>query len=151
MVEKTQKAAWAVILTTANKYVEGIAVLAQALKRLESKYPLLVLYTPETVPNKVVNRLIGYGCTMVTIEAIKPNSSVMYISERFSETWTKLRVWEQTDYDRVVLVDADMLPIQNMDELMRIPLKGPEWVAASHACTCNPQKITHYPADWWVA
>jgi hypothetical protein len=30
-------------------------------------------------------------------------------------------------------------------------LKGPEWVAASHACTCNPQKITHYPADWWVA
>ncbi|KAM3586733.1 hypothetical protein VKS41_001791 [Umbelopsis sp. WA50703] len=68
--------------------------------------------------------------------------------ERFSSTWTKLRAWQQTDYDRLVLMDADMLPIRNMDELMIMPLGGPEWIAASHACTCNPQKISHYPKDW---
>lgn len=150
MTGKIQKAAWAVILTTANKYVDGIVVIAQKLKKLHSKYPLVVLYTPETVPDKVVARLSNYGCIMVVIEPIKPTSPVKYQVERFAETWTKLRVWEQTDYDRLVLMDADMLPLQNMDELMTIPL-APDSVAASHACTCNPQKISNYPSSWWVA
>ncbi|KAI8577408.1 hypothetical protein K450DRAFT_252284 [Umbelopsis ramanniana AG] len=150
MTGKIQKAAWAVILTTANKYVDGIAVLAHALKKHASKYPLVVLYTPETVPNKVVARLSSYGCTMVAIEAIKPLTAVEYKFERFAETWTKLRVWEQTDYDRLVLMDADMLPLQNMDELMTMPLTT-NVVAACHACTCNPQKISHYPSNWTPA
>lgn len=148
MVQKNMKAAWAVILTTENKYVEGVAVLAAALKKHKSIYPLVVLYTPSTVHQKVVNRLAGYGCSMVTIDPIKPTSLVEYKFERFSNTWTKLRAWEQTEYDRIVLLDADMLPLQNMDELMTLPLAGPEWVAASHACTCNPQKLADYPADW---
>lgn len=147
MTGKIQKAAWAVILTTANKYVDGIVVIAQKLKKLHSKYPLVVLYTPETVPDKVVARLSNYGCIMVVIDFIKPSSPVEYKFERFAETWTKLRVWEQTDYDRLVLMDADMLPLQNMDELMTIPL-APDSVAACHACTCNPQKIPHYPSSW---
>jgi alpha-N-acetylglucosamine transferase len=147
MTGKIQKAAWAVILTSANKYVAGIAVLAHTLQKHASKYPLVVLYTAETVPDKVVARLSSYGCIMIAIEAIKPLSHVEYKFERFAETWTKLRVWEQTDYDRLVLMDADMLPLQNMDELMTIPLTT-DVVAACHACTCNPQKISHYPSSW---
>ena len=34
-----------------------------------------------------------------------------------------------------------------MDELMLLPLE-PDWIAAAHACTCNPNKIPTYPADW---
>lgn len=48
-----------------------------------------------------------------------------------------------------------MLCLQNMDELMDIPLdpasaagKGPRVFAASHACVCNPLKKPHYPRDW---
>jgi alpha-N-acetylglucosamine transferase len=147
MVGTHLKAAWAVILTTANKYVEGIVVLAQTLHKHVSKYPLLVLYTPDTIPDNIVERLVSYGCTMIAIETITPKSPIDYKIERFTDTWTKLRVWEQTNYDRLVLLDADMLPIQNMDELMRIPL-APDWVAACHACTCNPQKIPYYPSNW---
>jgi alpha-N-acetylglucosamine transferase len=49
---------------------------------------------------------------------------------------------------RVVLLDCDMIVLQNMDELMTLPLPSTEWIAAAHACTCNPRKIPTYPEDW---
>lgn len=47
----------------------------------------------------------------------------------------------------MVQLDADMLVLKNMDELMDISLSG-NIFAAAHACVCNPMKIAHYPADW---
>ena len=59
------------------------------------------------------------------------------------------------EYERVVQLDSDMLCLQNMDELMDIPLdgasdagQGKRVFAASHACVCNPLKKPHYPRDW---
>ena len=50
---------------------------------------------------------------------------------------------------RVVLLDCDMIVMRNMDELIDLDL--PEgWIAAVHACACNPRKLAHYPADWLV-
>jgi len=45
------------------------------------------------------------------------------------------------------MLDSDMLVVRNMDELMEMPLE-PGWIAAAHACTCNPKKLSHYPSDW---
>lgn len=47
------------------------------------------------------------------------------------------------------MVDSDMLVVDNMDELMTMPLEE-GWIAAGHACTCNPLKLKHYPANWFV-
>ncbi|KAG2184533.1 hypothetical protein INT43_000442 [Umbelopsis isabellina] len=143
-----QLLAWAVALTSTDKYVNGIIVLASAFEQQQSKYPLVVLYTPQTVSEQVIDQLADLGCDMIPIEPIVPKADLKYLFERFSKTWTKLRAWQQTDYERLVLMDADMLPLHNMDELMTMTLEGPDWVAASHACTCNPQRISHYPKDW---
>ncbi|WFC94700.1 hypothetical protein MBRA1_001334 [Malassezia brasiliensis] len=72
---------------------------------------------------------------------------------RFTNVWTKLRAFELTEYERVVLVDSDMLVCRNMDELMDMPLGTPEHpaIAAGFACTCNPNRIPTYPTDWCVA
>lgn len=72
------------------------------------------------------------------------------IFEKYLDTWTKLIVFSLTEYERVVLLDSDMLVMKNMDELMDIPLNpdGNRVFAASHACVCNPFKQTHYPANW---
>lgn len=52
-----------------------------------------------------------------------------------------------TDYDRIVELDADMLLRDNADELMTLSL--PEGtMAGTHACVCNPRKMSHYPKDW---
>ncbi|RCH79257.1 hypothetical protein CU098_004833 [Rhizopus stolonifer] len=140
--------AWVVVLTSTNNYIKGVIALKHALHDLhKSQYPLLVLYTSDVAPH-AVQTLKEIGCIVKEIEPIHPLGKVEYKAERFTETWTKLAVWNQEEYERLVLLDADMLPLQNMDELMHISLPSKDWVAASHACVCNPQKIKHYPSTW---
>ena len=50
-------------------------------------------------------------------------------------------------FQRVVLLDSDMLVRKNMDELMEMHLEE-GCIAAAHVCACNPRKLGHYPADW---
>lgn len=141
------RGAWAVVLTSTNDYIKGVLALKHAMHDLyHSQYPLLVLYTSVVIPS-VVETLKEIGCLVKEIEPIHPNGKVEYKSARFVETWTKLAVWKQTEFERLILLDADMLPLQNMDELMSIHLEK-DWVAACHACICNPQHIKHYPATW---
>ncbi|KAI9491557.1 nucleotide-diphospho-sugar transferase [Zychaea mexicana] len=148
MVSKTlPNAAWMLVLTNTNDYVKGAIIVACVLRRLSTQYPLVVLCT-SAVSEGAQELLSKAGCILKRIEPIHPPGKTTYFAERFVETWTKLAVWNQDEYERVVLLDADMLPLQNMDELMTVPLPDGDYVAASHACTCNPQKIKAYPADW---
>lgn len=50
----------------------------------------------------------------------------------------------------MVLLDADVIILRNMDELMDLDLPKDQ-IAAAHVCACNPRKLPHYPADWLVA
>ncbi|KAI9321805.1 nucleotide-diphospho-sugar transferase [Dichotomocladium elegans] len=145
--EYTPRAAWMVVLTSTNSYVKGIAVIARAFQKVQSRYPLVVLYTPAVTRGVLDLLSTTYGCILKPVDPIRPQGRADYQYERFVETWTKLAAWDQEEYERVVLMDADMLPIKNMDELMRITLP-PDHIAASHACRCNLHKIKTYPADW---
>ncbi|CAO3681547.1 hypothetical protein G6F70_001756 [Rhizopus microsporus] len=146
MVTK-HKAAWAVVITNSNDYIKGVVTMKYALHKVHnSRYPLLILYTSHVKP-EIVEMLKNIGCLVKNIDAIYPSGKVDYRFEQFSEVWTKLAVWNQTEYDRLVLLDADMLPVKNMDELMSLELPQ-GWVAASYACTCNPLKIKQYPPHW---
>jgi len=64
-------------------------------------------------------------------------------------------VFGLVQYERIVLLDTDMLVIQNIDELIELQLngvgaKGKESCvfAASYACLYNPLKKAHYPLEW---
>ena len=73
-------------------------------------------------------------------------------AERFSLVWTKLRAFELEEYNKVILIDSDMLVRKNMDELMDLSLDGTDsskpGIAASFACSCNPRKVASYPDSW---
>ncbi|CAO3642111.1 unnamed protein product [Cunninghamella echinulata] len=142
------KCAWVTIITAGTGYVKGVLTLQYVLTRvLKSTYPLLVLYTSDISP-KLLELLSTLGVLLKKVEAIHPTGNIHYFQERFENTWTKLVAWEQEEYDRLVLLDADMLPLQNMDELMTLSFPQDHWVAAANACTCNPQKLKNYPPDW---
>ncbi|KAG0168929.1 hypothetical protein DFQ28_002447 [Apophysomyces sp. BC1034] len=141
------KSAWAVVLTSTNKYVSGVLALKYTLDKFKSAFPLLILHTP-IVSEEALDVLRDAGCLLREIEPVRPKGKVTYLYERFGDTWTKLVAWDQEDYERLVLLDADMLPLHNMDELMTMSLPDTRWVAASHACVCNPQKVKAYPVNW---
>ncbi|KAI0307771.1 glycosyltransferase family 8 protein [Multifurca ochricompacta] len=143
-----RKAAYTTLLTK-DSYLPGTLTLDYCLKSVQSQYPLVVLITP-TLPQRTRDALIRRNIEVREILPLQPEDgqhSLAGFDERFADTWTKLRVFELVDYDRVVLMDSDMIVMRNMDELMELDLPK-DWIAAAHACACNPRKLPHYPKDW---
>lgn len=124
-----------------------------------------------SIPYQSVPYLQPSGSSDDSTSEEAEGSKLAYSDSRFRDTWTKLAVFGLTGYDRIVLLDADMLPLKSMDELLDdafLPLDTPpsestsephdatvavgtRVLAAGHACTCNPFKHSHYPSTWTPA
>ncbi|KAJ7070910.1 glycosyltransferase family 8 protein [Mycena amicta] len=136
-----------VTLLTQQSYLAGTLVLDEGLRESASKYPLVVMVTPD-LPQAARHVLEKRGIPVRDIKPLRPEDGVnTLVDARFHETWTKLRVFELDEFERVVLLDSDMLVKQNIDDLMDIPLV-PGGIAAVHVCACNPRRFSHYPSDW---
>ena len=139
--------AWATLLTSPD-YVVGVRALRASLARVGSAYPLVVVVTDAVgADDRAV--LEADGCLLREVEPLRPPCGLRdrYANARFAEVWTKLNVWRLTEFERLVVLDADMLVVQDMDELFALPLADDQ-VAACHACRCNPNRIATYPASW---
>jgi len=145
------KRAWVTLLTR-ESYLAGAILLAYSLHKNLSAYPLLILYTP-SFPSFILPTLF-LECSL-TNTILLPTTSLQpeataggkLIAERFRDTWTKLRVFELVDWDRLCFLDADMLVFRNMDELFEFELKE-GWIAANHVCVCNLDGDEWAPGDW---
>lgn len=139
--------AWATLLTQPS-YLVGVRTLRASLESSGSPYPLVVMVT-DGVDAHSRQLLHDDGCLVRDVDALRPATelSAHYANERFAEVWAKLAAWRLTEFERIVLLDADMLVMQNMDELFSLRLTDGA-IAACHACRCNPNRIASYPADW---
>jgi len=145
------KHAWVTLLTRPS-YLAGVIILAHTLQKYQTKYPLIVLVT-DTLPEQCITALEAEGqrtnqLHVHKVDPLLPLENVNLIAARFEDTWTKLRVFELITYDKIVFLDADMMICRNMDSLFNIPLPGPDWRAANHACVCNLDKDPWAPTDW---
>jgi alpha-N-acetylglucosamine transferase len=153
----TKPKVWTTLITN-TAYLSGLLTLDASLKFAGSKYPLVALYT-DTFPAEGHAALDARNIPKKRVEYLLPKMQKDFSSDpRFYDCWSKLTPFNLTEYERVVQLDSDMLVLQNMDELMDVPLDpasaagtGPRVFAASHACVCNPLKKPHYPADWTPA
>jgi alpha-N-acetylglucosamine transferase len=142
--------AWATLLTQPS-YLVGVRALRASLERVGSAYPLVVAVTDGIgADDRAV--LEADGCLLRDVEPLRPPSGLRdsYANARFAEVWTKLGVWRLTEFERLVVLDADMLVTKDMDELFDLALDDDE-IAACHACRCNPNRIASYPASWTPA
>lgn len=145
---------WTTLITN-TAYLSGLLTLDASLKQVGSKYPLLALYT-DSFPEEGRAALDLRKIPRRRIPYLLPRVHKDFTNDpRFYDCWSKLTPFSLIEYDRVVQLDSDMLVLQNMDELMDLPLdsatlsgKGDRVFAASHACVCNPLGKKHYPKDW---
>jgi len=147
--------AWVSLITSLD-YLPGLFTLAFSLKRVGTAYPLIALYT-ESLPEEGLQALKARGIPARRLETWRPKAAKELVDTRFNETWSRLSVFGMVEYSRLVVLDADMLVVKNMDELMNFELDSPEIegrgsriFGACHVCSCNPLKKSHYPADWCV-
>ncbi|KAJ8064424.1 hypothetical protein OCU04_006764 [Sclerotinia nivalis] len=152
------KAAYATLVTSPS-YLPGALLLAYTLKKHGSQYPLILMYTglpahykPHLSLEAKLSNIILHETTLLNISH---NSG---IAARFADTWTKLQVFSLYDsgYERICFLDADMLILGSMDELLlNTPLRKPgiegengKLLAANHVCVCNLDQDSWAPTDW---
>ncbi|WVR04195.1 hypothetical protein IAU60_001195 [Kwoniella sp. DSM 27419] len=145
--DPSRKCAWVVFLLSSASYLPGVLVLHHSLKKYQSAFPLIVAVNP-AVPPQALDALRQAGLEIRTVRPMLPAGKVTTIAERFVDTWTKCALLEFTEYERLVLIDGDMMLRQNMDELFDFPLE-PDHIAATFGCICNLDRSTWAP-DYWT-
>jgi hypothetical protein len=136
-----KKCAWVVLLMIGKAYAPGALVVAQSLRAMKTKHDLVCMVTDD-VPPETRAQLRGTAQSPIYDAVIE----VPYVAQRtrpfeakkqaelyggwIDRSFTKWNCLTLTQYDRVILVDADVVAVTNCDDLFE--LRPPA------ACYSNP-------------
>jgi len=122
----------AVLWGAAPGYILGAMVLARSLRTAaRTRHDLVLLHT-DSVPAAALRLLSRAGWRPREVEEVQGVSELYNHGEpRFQGVFTKLRVFELLEYEKVICMDIDTLAIGSMDELfdLRAPAanaRGPQ-------------------------
>jgi glycogenin len=114
-----QNFSYITVLST-DSYVEGVIVLHRSLMQSGTAYPLLVLTTPN-LADRTFQLLNHHGIAYRPIPPIALDTALPSHQARWQATYSKLQIFNQIQFDKLVYLDADMLVYQNLDELFSRP------------------------------
>ncbi|XP_042870378.1 glycogenin-1-like isoform X1 [Penaeus japonicus] len=112
-----------VTLATNNGYAAGALVLAHSLRSCGTSKDLCIIITPAVSPD-MKSLLEQVFNNVVTVDVLDSGDSAHLALMKRPElgvTFTKLHCWTLTQYTKCVFLDADMLAVQNADELFSHP------------------------------
>lgn len=109
-----KREAYATILHSAHVYVCGAIVAAQSIRLAGSTRDLVIL-VDETISPYHRSGLEAAGWKIRTIERIRNPKAE---KDAYNEwNYSKFRLWQLTDYDKIIFIDADLLILRNIDFL----------------------------------
>ncbi|KAI3572909.1 family 8 glycosyl transferase [Fusarium oxysporum f. sp. albedinis] len=111
-------------LLTNDEYVLAALVLAQSLKNTKTTIPLCVLIVESEVTERSKTELHRAFDQIIPVEKISGigNDNLKAIGRPdLHDTLTKLQLWSQTQFDRILFLDADTLVLSNLDHLFDLP------------------------------
>lgn len=98
-------------------FLLGARVLAQSLKETGTTKDMIALCT-QSVDQATKDILVADGWTVKSIGNIhSPYEGQSFRGNYFSGIFSKLYVWNMTEYERVIYLDADVLVLKNIDHL----------------------------------
>ena len=114
-----------VTVLTNKKYIPGVMALQRALAEVNSRYPLMII-VPKSKENDLMEQMKEYGInTKDTILAKSDLDADIPIIEQeyayWKETFFKLVAASCVEFEKIVLLDSDMLIQHNIDELFDKP------------------------------
>ena len=114
------KKAYVTTLCNGEGYLPGVEVLGKSLEASGSREMKIVLVTPD-IEAPTRERLANLGWHVRDVESIVNPAADHLLFPRFASVFTKLRAFEFVDFERIVLLDADTLVLQNVDDLFERP------------------------------
>lgn len=105
-------------LLGSNNYLLGTLALNYSLSSTNTQYPLVVLIT-ENINSEVRKTLKLNNISYLEIPKIQLERKNGDKQEypHWENTFSKLRIFGMTQFDKIVFLDSDMLVIDNIDEL----------------------------------
>ncbi|CAH8251638.1 unnamed protein product [Arabidopsis lyrata] len=113
-----QRVAYVTLLHSSEVYVCGAIALAQSIRQSGSTKDMVLLHD-DSITNSSLIGLRLAGWKLRRVERIRSPFS----KKRSYNEWnySKLRVWQVTDYDKLVFIDADFIIVKNIDYLFFYP------------------------------
>ena len=117
-----------VSLLTNDSYTYGIVLLVESMKKVNTKYPLHVLVT-DKVSTACLELLRQIGVTYEVVDTISVSEEIHNYNSQLNarlavtwkDCWTKFRIFDQTQFDKIVFLDADIMVLKNLDHLFQKP------------------------------
>ncbi|HQX50163.1 MAG TPA: glycosyltransferase family 8 protein [Planctomycetaceae bacterium] len=108
-------------LVTTPAYVIGAQVLGHSVRKSGWKHEMVAMVTSQ-IGNPDREKLSRIWDRIVEVGPISnPNSVQNQALANFPTTYTKLRIWEQTDYEKVIFIDADAVVLGDFTDLLQRP------------------------------
>lgn len=115
------RTAFVTTLCHGGAYAPGVETLGRSIDKSGTRHPKVVIHTDD-VPSEALRRLAEQGWLLREVAPIEnPSPSSGMLFDRFASVFTKLRAWQLTEFDKIVLMDADMLVVRNIDDLFERP------------------------------
>ncbi|KAF1834763.1 nucleotide-diphospho-sugar transferase [Decorospora gaudefroyi] len=112
-----------ITLLMSDSYLPGAAVLAHSLRDAGTTKKLAVLITLDTLSADTVAELKTLYDYLIPVERIRnPNPANLYVMGRpdLAFAFTKIALWRQTQFRKLVYLDADVVALRALDELFDI-------------------------------
>lgn len=113
-----RREAYATILHSEDVYVCGAIAAAQSI-RLSGSTRDLVILVDETISSHYKNGLEAAGWKIKKIKRIRNPKAE---KDAYNEwNYSKFRLWQLTEYRKIIFIDADLLILRNIDFLFTMP------------------------------
>ena len=111
-----------------DSYIYGVMLLYKSMQLVDTKYPLNVLITKD-VSAPTVEILNQLNIPYIYINSIDTPKNIYQYNLKNSprmagiwkHCWTKLSIYDQTQWDKIVFLDCDILVLKNLDHLFDYP------------------------------
>ncbi|GAB2282135.1 glycogenin [Dionaea muscipula] len=127
--------AYVTFLAGNGNYVKGVVGLIKGLRKVKSAYPLIVAVLAD-VPEDHRRLLESEGCVVREIEPVyPPENGCQYAHAYYVINYSKLRIWEFVEYEKMIYLDGDIQVYENVDQLFDLP---DGYLYAVMDCFCEP-------------
>lgn len=118
-----------VTIATSKDYLPGLMAMYLSLKQTGTQIPLYAMLPKNVIENEtqtIANLkqngiiILQYNHSIEIPQQLIDNNAQQG-DLRFSHTFDKLLVFEQTQFDKIVYLDADIYILHNLDHLFQLP------------------------------
>ncbi|CAN8327200.1 unnamed protein product [Cochlearia groenlandica] len=141
--KRPKREAYATVLHSSESYVCGAITLAQSLLRTNTKRDLILLHDDSISVSKL-RALAAAGWKLRRIKRIR---NPLAEKDSYNEyNYSKFRLWQLTEYDKVVFIDSDIIVLLNLDVLFHFPEMSATgndvWIFNSGVMVIEPSNCT---------